>query len=128
MKSKVLLISALCGTLTWALPALPQKEPVKADTARFGNPTGTGRGYQNYLYGVIKSVNAKEIVLAKTKFGVDQIFKVEAKTKFINNRKRASWDKLKVGDQVFVDFRRDKKTGDLIAKKVVTGAEVVSTP
>lgn len=128
MKSRMILISAFWGLLTGANPARAQQRPVKTDTARFGNPTSTARTYQTYLYGVIKSLDANEMVLAKTKFGVDRTFKLEGKTKFIHDNKPSSRDKLKVGDQVFVDFRKDKKTGELTAKKVVTGAEVVPIP
>jgi len=127
MKSRGILTAALCCALTRVIPAPAQQEPVKGDT-RFGNPTSTARAYQGYLYGVIKTIDAHGMVLAKTKFGVDQAFKLEAKTKFISNNKPSFRDKLKVGDQVFVDVRKDKKTGDLIAKKVVTGAEVVPIP
>ena len=128
MKTKMVLISAFCGLLVVAYAARAQHEPVTTDTARFGIPTSTARGYQNYLYGVIKSLNANEIVLSKTKFGVDQTFKLESKTKFIRDKKTISRDMLKIGDQVFVDTRKDKKTGALIAKKVVTGAEVIPIP
>jgi hypothetical protein len=33
-----------------------------------------------------------------------------------------------VGDEVWVDVQKDKKTGDLTAKKVVTGADVTALP
>lgn len=128
MKSRVILISTFWGLLAGSHPARAQQAPVQADTARFGNPTSTARAYQTYLYGVVKSLAAHEMVLAKTKFGVDQTIELEDKTKFIHDNKPSSRDKLKVGDQVFVDFRKDKKTGNLIAKKVVTGAEVVPVP
>jgi hypothetical protein len=128
MKSRVILISVFWGLLTGANPARAQHEPVKSDTGRFGNPTATARTYQTYLYGVIKSLEANQMVLEKTKFGVDQTVKLEGKTKFTHDNKPSSRDNLKVGDEVFVDFRKDKKTGELIAKKVVTGAEVVPIP
>lgn len=129
MKSRVVLISAVWGILTVASPArAQQQQPAKADTGRFGNPTATARTYQTYLYGVIKSLDAKEMVLEKTKAGVDQTFELEAKTKFIRDNKPSSPDALKVGDQVYVDFRKNKKTGELIAKKVVVGAEAEPVP
>ena len=128
MKSRVVLISAVWGILTVASPAQAQQPPAKADTGRFGNPTATARTYQTYLYGVIKSLDANEMVLEKTKFGVDQTFKLEAKTKFTRDNKPSSLDTLKVGDQVYVDFRKNKKTGELIAKKVVVGAEAEPAP
>jgi hypothetical protein len=128
MKSRLILIAAFWGLLIGANPARAQHPPVESDTGRFGNPTSTARTYQTYLYGVIKSLDANEMVLAKTKFGVDQTVRLEGKTKFVHDSKPSSRDKLKVGDQVFVDFRKDKRTGELIAKKVVTGAEAEPTP
>jgi len=128
MKSSVVMISAVWGILTVANPARALQQPTKADTGRFGNPTATARTYQTYLYGVIKSLDAKEMVLEKTKAGVDQTFKLEAKTKFIRDNKPSSPDTLKIGDQVYVDFRKNKKTGELIAKKVVAGAEAEPVP
>ena len=128
MKSRVILISALSGLLAGTNPAWAQKPPPEADTGRFGNPTATARTYQTYLYGVIKSLDANQMVLGKTKFGVDQTLKLEGKTKFIRDNKSSSRDKLKIGDQVYVDFRKNKRTGELIAKKVVAGAEAEPVP
>lgn len=128
MKSRVVLISAIWGLLAGGIPARAQQPPAQAATGRFGNPTATARTYQTYLYGVIKSLEAKEMVLEKTKFGVDKIFKLESKTKFVRDNKPSTRETLKVGDQVFVDFRKNKKTGELIAKKVVAGAEAEPTP
>jgi hypothetical protein len=68
------------------------------------------------------------MVLTKTKFGTDQTFKFDKKTKFIRNGETSSLDQFKVGDEVWVDVQKDKKTGDLIAKKVVTGADVMALP
>jgi len=128
MKCSALVISTLLGLLIWSNPASAQHEPIESGTGRFGNPTGTGRGYQNFLYGVIKKIDTNEILLTKTKFGVDQNVRLEAKTKVISNNRPSSRDKLKVGDPVFVDYRKNKKTGELIAKKVIIGAEDVLTP
>ncbi len=120
------------GMLCMAIvvPALAQEPqtPTQPDTARFGNPTGTARKYQNFLYGVLKTVNKDEMVLEKTKFGIDQTFKFERKTKFIHDGKPSSWENLKTGDKVWVDVHKDKKTGDLFAKRVVTGVDVVVMP
>jgi hypothetical protein len=104
-----------------AVPVMAQEEPVKAGTARFGDPTGTARRYENFLYGVIKTIDANGMVLEKTKFGTDQTFKFQPKTKFIHDNKPSSRQDLKVGDKVWVDVQQEKKTGDLYAKKVVTG-------
>ena len=110
---------ALC--LVMAVPVMAQDKPVKAGTARYGDPTGTARKYQNLFYGVIKTLDASGMVLEKTKVGVDQTLRFQPKTKFIHDDKPSSREDLKVGDQVYVDVREDKKTGDLYAKKVVTG-------
>jgi hypothetical protein len=105
--------AALC--LLLAVPVMAQEKTVKA---------GTARKYQNLLSGVIKTIDAHGMVLEKTKAGIDQTFKFQPKTKFIHDNKPSSREDLKVGDQVYVDVHEDKKTGDLYAKKVVTGIVV----
>jgi hypothetical protein len=107
-----------------AVPATAQNKPVKAGTARYGDPTGIARKYQNFLYGVIKTLDANEMVLEKTKVGIDQTLKFQPKTKFIHDNKPSLREDLKVGDQVYVDVHEDKKTGDLYARKVVWGIVV----
>jgi hypothetical protein len=107
-----------------AVPGTAQDKPVKAETARFGDPTGIARKYQNFLYGVIKTLDANGMVLEKTKAGVDQTFKFQPKTKFIRDDKPSSRGDLKVGDQIYVEVHEDKKTGDLYAKRVVSGIVV----
>ena len=114
--------AALC--LVLAVPMMAQDKPVKAGTARFGDPTSTARKYQNLLYGVIKALDANGMVLEKTKVGIDQTLRFQPKTKFIHDNKPSSREDLKVGDQVYVDVHEDKKTGDLYVKKVVTGIVV----
>jgi hypothetical protein len=130
MTLRVILISAALSTVVVTGPAWAQKdkEPIKAGTARYGDPTSTARIYQDYLYGVIKQIAAKEMVLEKTKFGTDQTFKFDRKVKFIQDGKPGSFDRLKVGDKVWVDVKINKKTGELIAKKVVTGMEAIAGP
>jgi hypothetical protein len=110
--------------LVVAVPATAQNKPVKAGTARYGDPTSTARKYQNFLYGVIKTLDANGMVLEKTKVGIDQTLKFQPKTKFIHDQKPSSREDLKVGEQVYVDVHEDKKTGDLYAKKVVSGIVV----
>jgi len=110
--------------LIMAVPAPGQNKPVEAGTARYGDPTGTARKYQNLLSGVIKTLDAGGMVLEKTKAGIDQTFKFLPKTKFIHDNKPSSRADLKVGEQVYVDVHEDKKTGDLYAKKVVSGIVV----
>ena len=121
MKPQAILILAVLSFPFAALPGGAQREPIKAGTARYGDPTSIARIYQDYLYGVIKKIDAHEMVLEKTRFGIDQTFKFDRKVKFIHNGKRSSLQQLKVGDKVWVDVRTDKKTGELYAKKVVTG-------
>jgi len=130
MKFLIITVTAmLAGACAVALAA-PQtdKQPIVSDTGRFGDASGIARKYQDYLYGVIKEKNPSELTLTQTKFGVDQNFKLNKKTKFIQDGKASSFDKLKLGDKVFIDVDTDKKTGDLIAKKVVSGVDIPSIP
>ncbi len=110
------------GVLIAVASGWGQRQATKTSTGRFGNPTSTARAFQDYIYGVVKKIDSKhnELTLEKTKFGVDQPIKLESKTKYVHDRKPSSLDRLKVGDQVYVDARRDKE-GALVAKKVVTG-------
>lgn len=121
-------VTAVIGTSLLAVPVRGQQEPIKADTARFGDPTSVAQVYLNYLYGVVKSIDKDEMVLEKTKFGIDQTFKFNNKTKFIHDGKASKREDLKVGAKVWVDVKKDKKTGDLIANKVVTGIDVIAKP
>lgn len=103
--------------------ASAQRQPGPNDNARFGIPTATARPYQDYLYGVLKKFDKDAIVLGKTHFGVDQTIKLVPKTKFIRDGKESSLTALKVGEDVWVETKKDKKTGDMVAKKVLTGAQ-----
>jgi len=105
-----------------------QHEPPKAGTARFGNPTATARTLQGYLYGVLKRIGANELVLDKTEFGDAQVFKIGPKTKYVHDGKPSKLADLKVGDMVFVDAKKDKKTGERIVRKVVTGVNPTRAP
>ncbi len=98
-----------------------QHEQDKPSTARFGDPSSTARTLQDYLYGVIKKIDSKEVVLTKTKYGLDQTVLLEPKTKYIHDGKPSTIGRLKVGEQVWVDVKQEKKSGEMIAKKVVTG-------
>ena len=104
------------------------REPGNEGNARFGDPTSIARIYQDYLYGVIKKIDKDEMVLEKTKFGIDKSIKFVRKTKFIHDGKPSALDQLKVGDKVWVQTKEEKKTGDLIAKKVVTGVMPTGNP
>jgi hypothetical protein len=91
-------------------------------TVRSSGSGTAGAKYKDFLYGVVKVLNEDAMVLTKTKAGVDQTFKFNKKTKFIRDGKGSSLESLKLGDMVWVDVNEDKKTGDLIARKVVSGA------
>ena len=122
-------VTAAAACLT-TLAAAPQtdKHPITSSTGRFGDPADVARKYQDYLFGVIKEKNSNELVLTKTRFGIDQTFKLTKKTKFTLDGKPSSYDKLKVGDGVFIDVDTDKRTGEMTAKKVVSGVDMPSIP
>ncbi len=110
--------------LMFAIPAGAQaqsQERGKPQTARFGNPTNTARQLQDLFYGVIKTIDKKEMVLEKTKFGVDQTIVMTEKTKFVHDGMQGSLESLKVGDQVWIRIKNDKKTGNMIAELVMSG-------
>jgi len=110
-----------------SLPVLrAQEDPPKPDNARFGDPTGIGRGIQGDIYGVVKQIGDKELVLDKTKFGVDTSIRLEAKTKYVRDKKPGSFAQIKVGDPVYVNVKTDKKTGTMTAKKVISG--IIASP
>ena len=110
--------------LLMAGAATAQEGPIVAGTGRYGDASGTAPKYKNLLYGVIKTIDAHGMVLEKTKAGIDQTFKFKSKTKFIHDNKPSSREDLKVGEQVYVDVRKDKKTGDLYAREVISGIVV----
>ena len=80
-----------------------------------------GNRFEGYHHGVLTKVDKGAIVLTKTQAGPDQTFKLNKKTKFIRDGKGSSLNSLKIGDDVWVDADENKKTGDLIARKVITG-------
>jgi hypothetical protein len=59
---------------------------------------------------------------------VDQAFKFNKKTKFTLDGKTSTFDKLKVGEGIYIDVDTDKKTGEPIAKKVISGVDMPSIP
>lgn len=97
--------------------------PPKAENARFGDPTSTGRNLQGYVYGVIKKIGHDELIVDKTEYGDGRSFKLQPKTKYVSNGKAGKLADLKAGQGVFIDVKKDKKTGDMIAKKVVLGLD-----
>jgi hypothetical protein len=127
---KIMIIAALAAACLGTLAAAPQsdKQPVVSSTGRFGDPSAVAIKYRDYLFGIVKEVNANEVILSKTKFGVDQSFKFTKKTKFFQDGKPSSFDKIKVGEGIYIDVDTDKKTGDQLAKKVVSGVDMPKLP
>jgi hypothetical protein len=128
---KVVLTLMMVAGLGVLTPTMGRaQEPSTAPgNGRFGNPDeSTSEMFKGYLYGVIKSVDANELVLDKTKFGFDQTFKFDPKIKVVRDGKRSSRDTLKVGEPVYVQVKKEKKTGDQIAKKILAGVVVSKLP
>jgi hypothetical protein len=127
---RTLVTIALATACITALGAAPQsdKQPVTSSTGRFGDASGIAIKYRDYLFGIVKEVNAKEVVLSKTKFGVDQPFRFTKKTKFFLDGKPSTFDKIKIGEGVYIDVDTDKKTGEQLAKKVVAGVDMPKIP
>jgi hypothetical protein len=123
MSLRKAILSLIAVILTVAASGWAQSTdaPSRPETGRFGDPTGIARKYQNYLYGVIKKIGKDEIILEKTRFGIDTAIKLLPKTRYVYNEKPSTLKELKVGDQVYVDVKTDKKTGDMSAKKIVSG-------
>jgi len=121
MCRRPILLSSVVALLAMAATVSGQTRQTQPETGRFGNPTSIARKYQSYIYGVIKKIGKKDIVLEKTKFGVDTPVKLNAKTKYIRDQKSSTLETLQVGDQVYVDVKTDKKSGEMTAKKVVSG-------
>jgi len=121
MSSKTIFLAVVLGLLI-SVMGKAQQDPPKAETARFGTPEAGRLAYQDYLYGVVKSISKTEIVLTKTALGDEQVFLLSPKTKFIQDGKPSSRENLKAGDKVWVD-RKKNKAGDMLALKVFTGVE-----
>jgi|SRR5579862_4375276 len=128
--TQIIITVVLTAACVSVLAAAPQsdKQPVVSSTGRFGDPSTVAIKYRDYLFGIVKQVDANEVILTKTKFGVDQPFKFTKKTKFFLDGKPSSVDKVKVGDGIYVDVDVDKKTGDQLAKKVVCGVDMPKLP
>ena len=121
-----LFIFMACALATRAIPIPQGTRPENPDNARFGDPTSIARGLQDDIYGVIKKINKSEMVLDKTKFGVDQTIRLEPKTKYVRDRKTSSFEKLEIGDPVYVNVKTEKKTGVMTARKITSG--VIAEP
>jgi len=124
-----LLVLSLLGIVS---PSVAQRSGHAAsevgDSSLPAGPAGkgtAGNNYADFRYGVIKSISPSEIVLTKTASGLDETVKFNKKTKFIHDGKSSSLDSVKVGDKVWVDAHVDKKTGDTIARKIVSGTSLM---
>ncbi len=132
--STLLGVALLIAPAAWAqytngsdTPSSPAG-PTLPNNDRFGNPNGIARNYQDYLYGVVAKAGPSGLVLDKTKFGVPQTIQVNKKTKYIRNGKPSTLNQLKAGDQVYVDVKKDKKKGTMLAKKVISGMGATGGP
>jgi hypothetical protein len=123
MKARTIVAGLLlvlgCGMAARAQRA--DSAPSAPDNARFGDPTSTARNYQDFHYGVVKSVSDSALICDKTEFGDGQPFKIDRKTKFTHDGQSSKATDLKTGDKVWVKIRTDKKTGDMTALRVVSG-------
>ena len=126
MSSKAVFLAVVLGMLI-SVPADAQHDPPKTETARFGTAEAGSLSFQDYLYGVVKSISKTEMVLDKTALGDGQVFLLSPKTKFIQDGKPSSLENLKAGDKVWVD-RKKNKAGDMLARKVITGVEPTKIP
>ena len=131
MKLQMILVALVVGLMGLAAPSIAQRgrgssgggySPLQVPATG----ANAGENYQDFLYGVVKELKKDAMVLTKTQYGKaqygsDQTFKFDKKTKFIHDGKDSSLKALKLGDEVWVDSDTDKKTGDLIARKVITG-------
>lgn len=126
MSNKVIkiLVSSFVGCLliTAAASAQLVQSPEAPDaTGRLENAISTAGKYQNYIYGIVREVGKDQIVLDKTRFGDDQVFKLEHNTKFVDDGKPGKLAELKVGDMVWIDAKIKKKSEEKIARKVIKG-------
>jgi hypothetical protein len=132
MNGKRMILTALIVTGLGILTPTrgrPQEPSTAPGNGRFGNPDeSTSEMFKGYLYGVIKSIDANELVLDKTKFGFDQTYKFDPKIKVVRDGKPSSRDTLKVGEPVYVQVKKEKKTGDQIAKKILAGVVASTLP
>ena len=130
MKLQNIFLAMVLAACWAANPAAGQsdKNPPSTPNARFGDPTTQAQKYQGYIYGVVQSVNADQMVLTKTKFGTDQEFKFNKKTKFVQDGKASTYSELKAGDKVWVAIDKSKKTGEMTAKRVAAGTDIPAVP
>jgi len=120
---RVLCYLLLCGGLAvgTAQAQIVRSPDAPGATGRLENAISVAGKYQNYIYGVVKKIGKHQIILNKTRFGNNQAFKLDHKTKFVDNGKHSTLASLKVGDMVWIDAKIKKKTNEKIARKVITG-------
>lgn len=123
-----------CGILGCILAAgngwaqVYQSPNTPGASGQLENAISLGANYQDYIYGVIKTIKKHELILDKTRYGNNQVFKLQHSTKFIANGKRSSLAKLKIGDMVWIDAKLKKKANEMIARKVITGLASTGGP
>lgn len=128
-RTGILTIALLAiGVAAWQAQAQRTTVPQAPNNGRFGEPGGIALRYQDYLYGVIDKIGKHSLVLNKTKFGTPQTITLDRKTRFIRNGKRSSASHLTIGELIYVDVKTEKKTGIMIAKKVVSGIDATGAP
>jgi hypothetical protein len=117
-----ILLSAILISVTFAPPAAAQlTESPDQKHGRFGDPMTVAPNLQGYLYGVVKGKTADSLTLDKTKFGVDKEIKLDKKTKYVRDGKPSTLSEIQAGDPVYVAVKTDKKSGDMTAKKILSG-------
>jgi hypothetical protein len=131
VKLQIILVALVIGLVEFAAPATAQRGKSAGDPE--GSALGVqhiapnaGSKYADFLCGTVKDVSKDELVLTKTQMGEDQSFRFTKKTKFILDGKDSSLDSVHLGDKVWVDVEKDKKTGELFARKVVAGVFLMS--
>jgi hypothetical protein len=123
-----LILALVFSLVVFAAPSLAQKgaEGGGSGYGALGIPSvngdTAGNKYKDFRYGIVKTLDKDAVTLTKTDAGMDLTFKFTKKTKFVHDGKGSSLTTLKLGDKVWVDAFQDKKTGDMIARKVVSGA------
>jgi hypothetical protein len=122
MRYRILFLGIVALILA-AAAALAQEPPIIADPGRFGNPNDLGATlkYKDYIYGVLKKVNKDSLIVDKTPYGDGQVFVINKKTKYVHDNKPSTLEALKPGDKIWINMKRNKKTDELLAQKVVTG-------
>jgi hypothetical protein len=134
VKLQIILVASVVGLSWFAAPAAAQRggggkgsgDPESTALGVQHTAPNAGSKYADFLCGTVKDVSKDELVLTKTQMGEDQSFRFTKKTKFILDGKDSSLASVHLGDKVWVDVVKDKKTGELFARKVVAGVFLMS--